>query len=81
MKSTDNSIIILINIQALHEIFLDPFLIILEDFKKFEDMIEKSIDLQKAYQNDFIVNPRFSPKLQELSKLIQKSLTVIDQVR
>lgn len=53
----------------------------LEDFKKFEDMIEKSIDLQKAYSNEFIVNPRFSPKLQELSKLIQKSLSVIEGVR
>jgi hypothetical protein len=52
---------------------LEPFVSVLEDFKKFEDMIEKSIDLTKAYQGEYIVNPRFSAKLQELDKQIRKA--------
>jgi len=35
--------------EALHDIFLEPFINVLEDFKKFEDMIEKSIDLNKGF--------------------------------
>ena len=30
---------------VLHKVILDPFIGVLEDFKKFEEMIERSIDI------------------------------------
>ena len=34
-------------------------------------MLEECIDIGKAKQNDYIINPEFSPELKELSVEIQ----------
>ncbi|CAD8043757.1 unnamed protein product [Paramecium primaurelia] len=65
----------------LQEIFLKPFEENLSDFERLEEMIEKSIDLSKAYTGEFIVNPRFSEKLMQLSKNITQCMNDIENVR
>ena len=54
---------------------------VLEQFERLETMIEKSIDLTKAYSGEFIVNPKFSEKLQNLSKEIAKCMSQIEEIR
>lgn len=53
----------------------------LEKFERFETMIEKSIDLTKAYSGEFIVNPKFSEKLMILSKKISATMNQIEEIR
>ncbi len=44
-------------------------------------MIEQSIDIDKAFQGEFIVNPKFSATLTDLNKEIQKILRQIEDIR
>ena len=39
----------------------------LEEFTKLKSMLEECIDIGKAKQNDYIINPDFSPELKELN--------------
>ncbi len=66
----------------LSDFIIQPFEQNLEDFAKLESIIEKSIDLDKARnENEYVVNPRFSSKLQELSKQINKVVKDIEDQR
>jgi hypothetical protein len=38
----------------------------LEEFNKLKAMLEECIDIGKAKQNDYIINPAFSPELKVL---------------
>ena len=40
--------------------FLGPLKQALTDFQKLEEMIEQSIDVNRAKQNEYIINPEFS---------------------
>jgi hypothetical protein len=57
--------------------FFGPFKSVLGEFTKFESMIEQSIDLDKAYKGEYIVNPKFSVVLSELDREIKK---IINQI-
>jgi hypothetical protein len=46
---------------------LDPLKSTLEEFTKLKSMLEECIDIGKAKQNDYIINPDFSPELKELN--------------
>lgn len=46
---------------------LDPLKGTLEEFTKLKSMLEECIDIGKAKQNDYIINPDFSPELKELN--------------
>ena len=50
---------------------LDPLKSTLEEFSKLKSMLEECIDIGKAKQNDYIINPEFSPELKELNGEIQ----------
>ena len=50
---------------------LDPLKGTLEEFTKLKSMLEECIDIGKAKQNDYIINPDFSPELKELNVEIQ----------
>ena len=41
----------------------------LEEFSKLKTMLEECIDIGKAKQNNYIINPEFSTELKEVSKL------------
>jgi hypothetical protein len=42
---------------------LDPLKGTLDDFGKLKQMLEECIDIAKSKQNDYIINPSFSPEL------------------
>jgi DNA mismatch repair protein MSH2 len=46
---------------------LDPLKSTLEEFTKLKSMLAECIDIGKAKQNDYIINPEFSPELKELN--------------
>jgi DNA mismatch repair protein MSH2 len=46
---------------------LDPLKGTLDEFSKLKSMLEECIDIGKAKQNDYIINPEFSPELKELN--------------
>lgn len=46
---------------------IDPLNGTLEEFGKLKTMLEECIDIGKAKQNDYIINPEFSPELKEIS--------------
>lgn len=48
---------------------IEPLTETLEEFAKLKTMLEECIDIGKAKQNDYIINPDFSPELKELSQL------------
>ena len=49
---------------------IDPLEGTLEEFSKLKTMLEECIDIGKAKQNDYIINPDFSPELKEISNQI-----------
>ena len=57
---------------------LDQLKSTLEEFSKLKSMLEECIDIGKAKQNDYIINPDFSPELKELNTEINK---VLDRMR
>ena len=46
---------------------IEPLTGTLEEFTKLKAMLEECIDIGKAKQNDYIINPEFSPELKELN--------------
>ena len=50
--------------------FLSPLKQSLVDFQKLEEMIEQSIDVNRAKQNEYIINPEFSQELKTLHEQI-----------
>jgi DNA mismatch repair protein MSH2 len=67
--------------EHLYKYYLDDLQGNLEDFEKFEEMIEQSIDMNKAKRGEYIINPSFSPKLGELNKNIEEVRSRIDELR
>ena len=49
---------------------IDPLTGTLEEFTKLKAMLEECIDIGKAKQNDYIINPEFSPELKELNNQV-----------
>lgn len=47
---------------------IDPLNGTLEEFAKLKTMLEECIDIGKAKQNDYIINPEFSPELKEINE-------------
>ena len=52
---------------GLRKEVLEPLNGTLEEFQKLKAMLEECIDIGKARQNDYIINPNFSPELKELN--------------
>ena len=46
---------------------VEPLNSTLEEFAKLKTMLEECIDIGKAKQNDYIINPDFSPELKEIN--------------
>jgi DNA mismatch repair protein MSH2 len=46
---------------------IEPLKATLVEFGKLKQMLEECIDIGKARQNDYIINPNFSPELQSLN--------------
>ena len=55
---------------ALRVNVLDPLKSTLEDFAKLKNMLEECIDISKAKQNDYVINPNFNGDLSDLSEQI-----------
>ena len=53
---------------ALRTEVIEPLNGTLEEFGKLKSMLEECIDIGKARQNDYIINPEFSPELKELNE-------------
>ncbi len=51
---------------VLRQTFVNPLKESVTDFGKLEQMMEECIDLGRARQNEYIINPNFSDKLKEL---------------
>lgn len=47
---------------------IDPLNSTLEEFAKLKSMLEECIDIGKARQNDYMINPDFSPELKEINE-------------
>lgn len=60
---------------------LDPLKGTLEEFTKLKSMLEECIDIGKAKQNDYIINPDFSPELKGLNVEIQMIRDKMDQLK
>jgi len=58
-----------------------PLRNILEDFNKLKAMLEECIDIGKAKQNDYIINPDFSPELKVLDEQITKVKKAMERLR
>lgn len=54
------------------EIF-NPLASTLEEFEKLQKMLEECIDIGKAKQNDYIINPNFSPELKQINNELMKA--------
>jgi len=46
---------------------IEPLSSTLEEFSKLKQMLEDCIDIGKARQNDYIINPNFSPELKTIN--------------
>lgn len=55
---------------VVREHVLAPLKTTLKDFGRLEEMIEECIDMKKARQNEYLINPSFSPALRELNQEI-----------
>lgn len=66
---------------ALRTEILEPIKSNLDEFKKLKTMLEECIDIGKAKNNDYIINPDFSPELKKLSQEINKVKRKMDELR
>jgi hypothetical protein len=66
---------------ALRTEVLNPLKETLSDFSKLKKMLEECIDLGKAKQNDYIINPEFSDDLKVLSVDIAKVRKKMDLLK
>jgi DNA mismatch repair protein MSH2 len=53
----------------------------MDDFAKLKSMLEECIDIGKAKQNDYIINPEFSADLKVLNGEIQMIRDKMDQLK
>ncbi len=60
---------------------IEPLKGTLDEFSKLKQMLEECIDIAKARQNDYIINPNFSPELQTINQRITSVKKRIEQLR
>ena len=60
---------------------VDPLVETLEEFAKLKSMLTECIDIGKAKQNDYIINPDFSPELKEISLKQNQVKTKMERLR
>ena len=60
---------------------LDPLNGTLEEFAKLRTMLEECIDIGRAKQNDYIINPEFSPELKEINEQIKEVRRQMDRMK
>ena len=65
----------------LRTVILEQLKSTLEDFFKLKEMLEQCIDIGKARQNDYIINPQFSPDLKTIDLDIHKVKKKIEDLR
>jgi DNA mismatch repair ATPase MutS len=66
---------------ALRAEVIEPLSGTLEEFAKLKTMLEECIDIGKAKQNDYIINPNFSPELKELNDQINGVKRQMERLR
>merc|ERR1712232_877077 len=57
--------------EVLKKNFTEPLEVILEEFGKYEEFIENSLDMAKVNQGEFIINSKFSDRLKEIEAELQ----------
>lgn len=60
---------------------IEPLKGTLDEFSKLKLMLEECIDLNRARQNDYIINPNFSPELQQLDAQLSQVKNRIEKLR
>lgn len=60
---------------------VEPIKGTLEEFSKLKQMLEECIDIGKARQNDYIINPNFSPELKQISSEIEDVKRRMEKLR
>lgn len=60
---------------------IEPLNSTLEEFAKLKSMLEECIDIGKARNNDYIINPEFSPELKEINEQIKGVRGRMEQLR
>jgi len=60
---------------------LAPLDTTMTEFKKLEKMLEDCIDINKSKQNDYVINPNFSPELKQINTEILKIRKKMDSLR
>ena len=66
---------------ALRGEVIEPLKSTLEEFNKLKSMLEECIDIGKAKQNDYIINPDFSPELKQLNNQIEEVKKRMEKLR
>ena len=60
---------------------IEPLSATLEEFGKLKTMLEECIDIGKAKQNDYIINPEFSPQLKAINTQIDGVKQKMEKMR
>ena len=60
---------------------VEPLNSTLEEFAKLKTMLEECIDIGKAKQNDYIINPDFSPELKEINTQVNGVKQKMERMR
>ena len=60
---------------------VDPLNATLEEFAKLKTMLEECIDIGKAKQNDYIINPDFSPELKDINDQVNGVKQKMERLR
>lgn len=60
---------------------IEPLSSTLEEFSKLKQMLEDCIDIGKARQNDYIINPGFSPELKAINDQINDVKKNMEKLR
>ncbi|KRX07821.1 P-loop containing nucleoside triphosphate hydrolase [Pseudocohnilembus persalinus] len=66
--------------EQVRRYILDPIVEVLEQVQPLEGMIQKAVDLDKAKNNEYQVNPRFSESLTDIYKNINSTKKKITQL-
>lgn len=66
---------------AIDRVVLAPLQETLEEFSKLQELLEKCIDIDKAKQNDYVINPDFCADLKGMSQGIEKALGKMRDLR
>lgn len=56
------------NCELIKNDFIRKFQIISADFSQFEAMIEQTVDLDRVDKNEYLINPKFNPRLLEIQQ-------------